>query len=98
MFATFSAYAARKAGNGLTWPFFISLSGHLILFGLILFNPQWKSKPEMFMPSVIDVQMVDLTDAAPPATTSAAKDKVSIEEKPSAKEETCHPSSIFVGA
>lgn len=78
-----SAYAAEGADSRVFKPFFISLTGHLILFGVILFNPQsCRNSEDMYFPSVIDVQMVDLTDAG---GASCQKAKV-MEEAPIEKE------------
>lgn len=83
-----SVYAAEGADSRVFKPFFISLTGHLILFGVILFNPQsCRNSEDMYFPSVIDVQMVDLQDAG---GASGQKAKVMGEapiEKKAPKEE-----------
>ena len=81
MVADSKAYAAHNGGSRPTWPFLISLTGHLLLFGLILLNPQWSSRSDTFMPSVIDVQMIDLTDAG-----KASSEKMTSTEKAPVKE------------
>ena len=65
------AYAVNGEGFQLYWPFFISLTGHLLLFGLILFKPGWEPRYAT-SPSVIDVQMVELSEIAAPAPTKGA--------------------------
>lgn len=78
-----SAYAAAGTDNRVFKPFFISLAGHLILFGVILLNPQsCRDSENMYFPSVIDVQMVDLNDAG---GASGQKTKV-MEDVPIEKE------------
>jgi colicin import membrane protein len=71
MMAPSMAYVANGRNHPLFWPFGISFTAHLLLLGLIIFSPDWKSEPT-FIPMVVDVQMVDLQDlAAPPAQKQA---------------------------
>lgn len=65
------AHAVNGEGSQLYWPFFISLMGHLLLFGLILFRASWEPH-HTFSPSVIDVQMVDLSEISAPAPSKSA--------------------------
>lgn len=74
----------NREGSQLYWPFLISLMGHLLLFGLILFKASWEPRYTL-MPSVIDVQMVDISEIAAPAPSkSAAPAKAApvVEEQP----------------
>ena len=48
----------------------ISLGIHMLVLGGMIFNPQWRPKRD-FMPSVIDVRMVDLTERAASAASKA---------------------------
>lgn len=76
------AKSLSYAGNGQRQPFFwpasISLAAHLILFGIIIYCPTWHSEPD-FLPSVIDVQMVDLSDLG---TVPASKEELPKEKAP----------------
>lgn len=78
------AYAANGRNHPLFWPFGISIAVHLLLLGLILFSPDWRSD-SAFIPSVVDVQMVDLGDLpAPPAQKKAiSKEKAPVVEEKS---------------
>jgi colicin import membrane protein len=74
--------AAEDAGNRILKPFIVSFTGHMILFGVILFNPEWRRQPDEFFPSVIDVHMVDLTDAGGAlAKKTEVMDKAPIEKE-----------------
>jgi colicin import membrane protein len=66
----------------------ISLVAHFMLVALALFSPVWDSDPE-FIPSVIDVQMVDLSDlnAAPVKKEAAAKEKAPVVKEKEAEVE-----------
>lgn len=57
------ALAPNGRGNPLLWSLGISFGLHLFLLGLVIYTPQLTSKTD-YMPSVIDVRMVDLTDPA----------------------------------
>jgi len=89
MITTFKAYAADGSGLNPKWPFLISLTGHLLLFGVILVNPQWTGRSQRLSPSVIDVQMVDLTDIDASTTAKETKtEKVAVKaSKPVPKKE-----------
>jgi colicin import membrane protein len=74
------AYTADGEKNLFFWPFVISFAGHILLFGIILFKPNWwKSEPSYF-PSVINVQMVDMKEAGP--AESAPKPETSMVQQP----------------
>lgn len=70
-----TAYSAGNDRHPILWPFLISLTGHLLLFGLIVYSPSPRSSDSSFFPSVIDVQMVEMPAGAPaaPAKKSAAE-------------------------
>ncbi|MGD9367484.1 MAG: TonB C-terminal domain-containing protein [Desulfobacteraceae bacterium] len=76
------AYAVNGRNHPLFWPFSISFTAHVMLLGLIFFSPDWSSEPT-YIPSVVDVQMVDLKDlAAPPAQKKApSKEKAPVVEE-----------------
>lgn len=61
------AFTANGKGNALLWPLGISFGLHLLLFALVIYSPQWRSERD-YMPSVIDVRMVELVDRT--ATTT----------------------------
>lgn len=60
------AFVANAGGQPFKWPFAVSLGAHVILIAMTVWSPQWRSEPA-YIPSIIDVQMVDLEDvgAAP---------------------------------
>jgi colicin import membrane protein len=67
------AYASNGERHPFFWPFSISLGAHLFLLGFVLLSPGWWRQPPSYMPSIIDVQMVDLSQI------SASKGKSSEE-------------------
>lgn len=84
------AYSTGGERQSISLPFLISLMGHLLLLGVILFKPQGE-KPFEFNPaSVIDVQMVEMPAAPAVSKKSAApaaSENVPVKEKaPVAKE------------
>lgn len=77
------SYAVGGDTQSLLGPMGISIAAHFLLVGLVFFSPAWDSDPE-FLPSIIDVQMVDLTDlnAAPARKEVAPKEKTpAVKEK-----------------
>jgi len=88
MFEQALSYTANSRSHPLFWPFSISLGIHILLLGLILYSPAWESE-STFIPSVIDVQMVDLPDAgtAPAAQKAAtAEEQAPVVEKKKSRE------------
>ncbi len=81
MLANIQAYAAGGGRHPLFWPLLISFTGHLLLFGSILYPLNLDSK-RSFMPSIIDVHMVDLKDAVPAPAGKSTADKAPVAEKP----------------
>lgn len=74
------AYPAGNHRHPLLWPFLISLTGHLLLFGFIIYRTVATSNDEaLFLPSVIQVKMVEM-----PAGESAPKPK-KVVDQPSKK-------------
>ncbi len=69
------------------WPFAVSLGAHAILIALFIWSPQWRSAPP-YIPSIIDVQMVDLEDtgAAPQSKALSETEKASVRPEPKKKE------------
>lgn len=55
------AYASNGERHPLFWPYCISFGVHLLLLGAFIFSPAWWGPSQSYMPSVIDVQMVDLS-------------------------------------
>ncbi len=65
------AYAPNGERHPLFWPYCVSLGVHLLLLGFVLISPGWWRSSPTYFPSVIDVQMVDLSQiGASKATTS----------------------------
>lgn len=80
-----NVYAVSGVEDRLLKSFIVSLAGHLILFGTIWLNPEWRQAPDEYMPSVIDVQMVDISDAggaAPAKKTDIMEDAPVEKEAP----------------
>lgn len=65
------------------WPFAVSLGAHAILFALFIWSPQWRSEPS-YIPSIIDVQMVDLQDVggAPKSKDVEEMEKAPVRPEP----------------
>jgi colicin import membrane protein len=103
MIAQIQAYGPNAERRTFFLPYFISLGVHLLFLGFVLFSPGWLAQSPSYMPSVIDVQMVDLAQisaskgatpdeaAAPAPVTEAPKETeapVSVsQEEPDAKPE-----------
>jgi colicin import membrane protein len=60
-----TVFVANAGEQPFKWPFAVSLGAHVILLGLLIWAPQWRSEPS-YLPSVIDVQMVDLQELGSP--------------------------------
>jgi colicin import membrane protein len=54
------AHVKNADRHPLFWPYCISAGAHLLLLGFVLLSPGWRRPSPSYMPSVIDVQMVDL--------------------------------------
>jgi colicin import membrane protein len=83
MIATTYSYAAKGRSGPFFWPFAISIASHLVLLVAIIWTPTWDSDSS-YLPQVIDVQMVDLSDLgkAPGSKKVAPKEKAPpVEEK-----------------
>jgi colicin import membrane protein len=83
MIANTFSYAAKGRDRPYYWPFAISIAVHLVLLVALVWTPPWDSDPA-YLPPVIDVQMVDLSDlgAAPESKEVAPKEKAPpVEEK-----------------
>lgn len=92
MIAPSMAYALKGRNHPLFWPFSISAAAHLLLLGLILFSPDWKSEPT-FIPTVVDVQMVDLKDIPAPTAQKKAPSK---EKAPVVEEQATDQAEVSV--
>ncbi len=101
-----SAYMVFGSKHPYALPFGLSFTAHLLLLALIFYSPSWE-RSSSFVPSVIDVQMVDLSDvgntpAPQPEVSSepvASKSEISEPEKspsPEAKAETSVKPEISV--
>ena len=83
MIANTLSYAANGRSGPYFWPFTISIAVHLILMVAVIWTPTWDSD-NSYLPQVIDVQMVDLTDLgqAPAGKNVAPKEEAPpVEEK-----------------
>ena len=69
------------------WPFAVSLGAHVILIALFIWSPQWRSEPS-YIPSIIDVQMVDLQDVggAPKSKDVEEMEKAPVRPEPKTAE------------
>lgn len=87
-----TAYSLNGYGRQkVFWPFLISLAGHLLLFGVVLYTPSSHGNFDgSFFPSVIDVQMVEMPSgaaaAAPVKTAAPEKAPVLVTQPPPAAE------------
>jgi len=66
------AHPADGERNPLVWPFIISFIGHILLFGIFLYQPGWERSSNAPFASVINVQMVEMP-VGKPATEKAAQ-------------------------
>jgi colicin import membrane protein len=55
------SYAGMDGQRSYAVPFGLSFTAHLIVLAAVVYSPSWNRSPA-FVPSVIDVQMVDLSD------------------------------------
>ncbi len=85
MIANTLSYAAKSRSGPHFWPFAISFVAHFVLMAAVIWTPTWESEPS-YLPSIVDVQMVDLSDlgAAPASKEVAPKETAPpVEEKKS---------------
>ena len=82
MIANTFSYTARGRGRPYFWPFAISIAAHLVVLVAIIWTPTWDSDSS-YLPQVIDVQMVDLSDLgkAPESKSAAPKAQAPPEEE-----------------
>jgi colicin import membrane protein len=71
MVGSFRTYLINNEQGPVTLAFLLSMLGHIILVVLIVWHPEFTSESP-FIPSVIDVQMVDVAEI-PEAASSASK-------------------------
>ena len=76
-------FTAGAGQHPVKWPFAVSFGAHVIMLALFIYSPQWRSESP-YIPSVIDVQMVDLQDMGQAPKSTAAPEA----DKPSARTET----------
>lgn len=99
MMAQIQTYGSNAERHPLFWPYCISLGVHLLFFVVVVFSSvKWMSKPS-YIPSVIDVQMVDLDQisASKETTPGEATAPAPVKEAPKetdAPEETEAPVSV----
>jgi colicin import membrane protein len=92
MISQIQAYGSNGARHPLFWPYCISAGVHLLLCGIVLFSSGWFASSPSFIPSVIDVQMVDLNQISASKGTTAEvtaapePEKTAPEEKDVSKE------------
>lgn len=79
------SYAAKSPSGPHFWPFAISFAFHFVLLAAIIWTPTWDASEPNYLPSIVDVQMVDLSDLGTPQTSkeAAPKEKAPVEEKKS---------------
>jgi colicin import membrane protein len=79
------AFASNGRHSPMLWPVCISFGAHLLFVFLMIYTPRWGSK-QVFMPSVIDVRMVDLADigAAPLTKEKTVTASAPVVEQPKA--------------
>ncbi len=90
MFALSAQYTGLDSRRTYMVPFGVSLLAHLVLMAVMVYSPSW-NRPPAFLPSVIDVQMVELSDngAAPAPRPEASPELVA--EEPSEPKESPAP-------
>lgn len=74
-------YSAGSDRHPALWPFIISMMGHMLLFGFIVYTPTQRNADSTFFPSVIDVQMVEMPAGAPAPEKKSAAEKAPVLEK-----------------
>lgn len=93
MMAQIQAYDPRTERHPFFWPYCISLGVHLLLLGFFIFSPGWWAPSSSYMPSVIDVQMVDLNQIS--ASKGTAPDEAAVQAPvEEASKETEAPVSV----
>jgi colicin import membrane protein len=89
MIADNYSYAANGRNRPNYWPFAVSIAVHLVLLVVLVWTPSLRESDQGYLPKVIDVQMVDLSDVGgAKESKKVAPDKKAppvVEEK---KEET----------
>ena len=77
------ASTARANEQPIKWPFAVSLGVHVFMLALFIYTPQWQSESS-YIPSVIDVQMVDLQEMgqAPKPTAQIEAEKPVVQAEP----------------
>ncbi len=71
------AFVANGRRNPMLWPLAISFGAHLLVLGFTIFDYPGHSTPD-FMPSVIDVRMVDLTERTASTAPSGKTPEVTV--------------------
>jgi colicin import membrane protein len=76
-------YSAGSDRHPVMWPFLISLVGHLLLFGFIIYKPSGGSFDSGMLASAISVQMVEMPAGSPGQEKKAetAAEKAPVVEK-----------------
>jgi colicin import membrane protein len=88
MMARIQTYGSNSERHPLFWPYCISLGAHLLLLVFVVFSPAWRSSSQSYLPSVIDVEMVDLNQISAPKGAKAAEKAAPVpaKEEPSKTE------------
>ena len=79
-------YPRAVEGRLFKWALILSVAGHLMLIGGILFTPQLRSGPSL-LPAIIDVRMVDVREI-PDAGDSSPKTAKTQADAPKTKQES----------
>ncbi len=90
-----SAYAVDNGLHPLRWPICISLVGHLVLFAFLIYKPV-PDRSTNYLPSVIDVKMVDPSELNSEAPPSSEKPTEVPAEPEKPKEETAPEPEVQV--
>jgi colicin import membrane protein len=88
MFAPPMSYSVNATNQSIFGPVAISSIAHIMLVALVVLTPSWNSDPE-FIPSVINVQMVELPElGSPPASKPVSPEDSAplVEQKKAADE------------
>jgi colicin import membrane protein len=80
MVGSFRTYLANNEQGPVTLAFLLSMLGHIILVVLIVWHPGFSSESP-FIPSVIDVQMVDVAEIPETASSAGKSTKTQVSTK-----------------
>jgi colicin import membrane protein len=76
------AYFTQGVEHSVGWPLCISIAVHFFVLGGIMFSPQWRKPEPVYLPGVMDVQMVDLSQVNTSSDTRVQTDTPKTVEEP----------------